>query len=549
MKLYLPRFQASQTKLNLILALYFATILNYALYAKTLQLHPFQGETGDYFIFTIPLFIYCGCLLIFTLLAQPIVHKIIVPALLLISAAVSYSAIFLDVYFNRDMLTNVLITTASESAKLITPSFIAWFTAFGILPTALYLRTQIQYRSLWREILQRLATAAAAIAGIGIIAAFFYQDYASFGRNNPTIKDLIIPSNFIGAGISQYKHYRRSQIPYQVLDPKIRQRKPDNHTHVIVLIVGEATRAANWGLNGYARQTTPKLAARGDSIFNFNNVTSCNTFTAGSLPCMFSPTPRADFDPIRAAKQDTLLDVLQRAGIQITWIDNDTGCKGVCSNIPFINVTEQNNPQYCKNGECRDEAMLPELDKALAQAAASQKDSLIIVHTIGSHDPTYSERYTPAQRLFTPTCDTNEINRCTQQELINTYDNTVVSVDGFIDAVISRVEQHQNWESAVLYVSDHGESLGEKGVYLHSTPYAIAPKEQTHVPMIMWFSPLWHKNEGMDAACLRRNAQTQAYSHDNFYSTVFGTLDMDSTTSQTYRPELDILASCRKLKT
>ena len=297
MKLRLPRFQASQTKLNLILALYFATILNYALYAKTLQLHPFQGETGDYFIFTIQLVIYCGCLLIFSLLAQPIVHKIIVPALLLISAAVSYNAIFLGVYFNRDMLTNVLITTASESAKLITPSFIAWFAIFGILPAVFYLRTQIQYRSLWREILQRLASALAAIAGIGIIAAFFYQDYASFGRNNPSIKDIIVPSNFIGASISQYKHYKRSQIPYQVLDPQIQQKKQSNYPRIIVLIVGETTRAANWGLNGYARQTTPKLAARGDSIFNFNNVTSCNTFTAGSLPCMFSPTPRADLTP------------------------------------------------------------------------------------------------------------------------------------------------------------------------------------------------------------------------------------------------------------
>ena len=122
--------------------------------------------------------------------------------------------------------------------------------------------------------------------------------------------------------------------------------------------------------------------------------------------------------------------------------------------------------------------MLPELDKVLNQIDQSKQDTLIVLHTIGSHGPTYYERYTPEYRQFTPTCDTNEINRCNNQELVNTYDNTILYVDQFINTVIARLEQHESWESAVMFASDHGESLGEKGVYLHSTPYETRPKSK-----------------------------------------------------------------------
>lgn len=535
-------FQSTQTRLNLLLAIYFATVFNYALYAKIWQI---QEHVWANFLFTVPLFIFLACWLVFTLLALPFVHKIIVPLLLVISASVSYNSIFLDVYFNRDMLTNVMQTTVSESSRLMTVPFIAWIVCLGVVPAVLYCRTKIIYRTWWRECLVRIGAGCLSILGVLAIAAIFYQDYASVGRNNPTLKDLIVPSNFIGAGISKYKHWKRDNLPYQTLDTQVKQIKTTPNRRVFVMIVGETTRAINWGLNGYARQTTPLLAKRGDSVINFHHVSSCNTFTAGSVPCMFSHMTRTEFNATRAEKQDNILDMMQRAGIKIVWLNNNSSCKGVCKNTPYIDVTKMNSPEFCKHGECLDNAMLPELDKVLNQIDQSNQDTLIVLHTIGSHGPTYYERYTPEYLQFTPTCDTNEINRCNNQELVNTYDNTILYVDQFINTVIARLEQHESWESAVMFVSDHGESLGEKGVYLHSTPYEIAPKEQTTIPMIMWFSPTWLQNEKTNAGCLRQNAQAQTYSHDNVFSTLFSAMNLDKTQSQTYRADLDILAACR----
>lgn len=259
---------------------------------------------------------------------------------------------------------------------------------------------------------------------------------------------------------------------------------------------------------------------------------------------MFSAFERKEYDADRAAKQDNILDVLQRANIDILWLDNNSDCKGVCERVPNKVVIDL-DPTLCHNGECLDNILLPELNKALSDQ--NKKDLVVILHTIGSHGPTYHERYTPEYNHFSPTCDTNEINRCSNTQLINTYDNTVVYQDQFIDKVIQQLEHQDNWESAVYFVSDHGESLGENGLYLHGAPYAIAPEYQTKVPMIMWFSKTFLAREPFDFDCLKHNALTQNYSHDNLFHTMFSLMDMDYTLAS-YKPELDILAQCRKTK-
>lgn len=540
------KFSTNQQLLNALVALYF-TLLNYTVYVKVLQFYANSNTSLDAFVFSVPFFIFFACYLIFTVLALPFVHKVIVPLLMVISSAVSYNSIFFDVYFNRDMLTNIMQTSVGESSRLLTLPFVAWIVFLGIIPALLYINTQIKYRVWWREILWRLGAGALSVAGIGVIAMLFYQDYASFGRNNLAIKHQIVPTNFVAASLSKYRRYKQGKIPHQVISPNATQVKTNNNRKVTVMIVGETTRAMNWGLNGYTHQTTPLLAKRGDEIVNFNKVTSCNTFTAGSVPCMFSHLPRTEFDADKAEKQDNLLDIIQRAGVNVLWIDNDAGCKGVCNRVPTIDITQLNPPEFCHNGECKDNAILPELDKALAKVDSLNKDTLIILHTIGSHGPTYFERYSPEFRKFTPTCDTNEIQKCSNEQLVNTYDNTILYVDQFINEVIHRVEKHENWESSVIYTSDHGESLGENGVYLHSTPYDIAPATQTHVPMVMWFSKAWRANEGIDHACLLNNAKTKEFSHDNIFSTIFGAMDMK--VDETYRADLDILSGCKKPKT
>ena len=540
-------WRLSSSKLILSLVIYFTLILNYPFIKKVFQSYQTIGTFHDYFIYTVPFVLMAACYVIFSLLLLPVVHKIIMPLIIVISAAISYNTLFFNVYFNRDMLDNVLQTTLPETARMMSVSYIMWLLMLGVLPALAYILTRVQYRIWWREILQRLTGIAVALLVVVGVAAVFYQDYASFFRKHNNFKHIILPSNFIDAGISKIKRLRMANIPYQALGKDAKLAPTDGKRHVTVIVVGETTRAQNWGLNGYTHQTTPKLAERiqkGNHLINFPKVPSCGTATALSVPCMFSSFTRDNYNETYAKRQDNLLDTLKAAGVTVQWVENNSDCKGVCQNIPTTNVIELNLPQYCTKGECLDNIMLPERDKALKQ---DSQNLVLVLHTIGSHGPTYFERYTPAERLFTPTCDTEEINRCSNEQLTNTYDNSIVYLDQFLDKVIGKLEAHSDWQSALYYVSDHGESLGEDGVYLHGTPYAIAPKEQTSVPMIMWFSSAWAQQQPYDLACVKRVAN-QPYSHDNLFHTVLSMAHIQLNTVKQYDAKLDILASCMKSK-
>lgn len=538
----MKRINLKSTTLIALVALYFTVVLNYAFYHKVLSIHPFEGKPQDYFLFTVPFFVFFTLNAAFQLIALPILHKVIIPLLLIISAAVAYNSVYFDVYFNINMLDNVLQTTVAESSRMMTWQYITWIIAFGVIPALFYIWVKVDYHPTFKEILFRLG--AIAISGIVIlgIGKGFYKDYSFFARNNKTIDQLIVPANFIKAGIRKVKHLENANRVHTKIDLEAKQEKPDDFRHVTIMVVGETTRAENWGLNGYKRQTTPNLAKRGTDIINFNHVTSCGTATAISVPCMFSNENKSNYNGTEAKYTDNILDILQRAGIYVQWQENDGGCKGVCKRVPHQDVTELNLAKYCKDGECRDNILLEDLDKIIN---STKKDTLIVLHTIGSHGPTYYERYSDQYRKFTPTCDTNEVQDCSNKELVNTYDNTILYIDQFLDKVISKLDHRDNLESAVLYVSDHGESLGEDGVYLHGAPYSIAPKEQTHVPMILWLSKTWKKNEGVDFTCLRHNAKTKNYSQDDVFSTLMSLMDMDLSES-VYNKGEDILAPCRK---
>lgn len=540
-----PKISLSATSLLALAAAYFAFVLNFPFIKQVFQLYQPIGTLHDYFIYTIPFILWAACNVLFQLIALPFVHKIIMPILLLISAAVSYNTLFFNVYFNRDMLDNVLQTTPAESARMLSVSYVMWLICFGIIPAILYVKARVLRQNIGRELWQRSASIVLSILMILAVASVFYQDYASFFRNHNNLKHTIVPSNFIGATVSKIKYLRKENLPYLALGQGSHLHKPDNFRHVTVIVLGETTRAQNWGLNGYPKQTTPKLAARlarGEPIINFSDVKSCGTATALSVPCMFSSLTRETYDEARANRQDNLLDTLQTAGVDVHWVENNSDCKGVCKNIPTTNTIELNLPEFCTDGECLDNIMLPEMDKALN---SSNKDTVLVLHTIGSHGPTYFERYTAAEKVFTPTCDTKEINRCSNEQIANTYDNGIIYIDQFLDKVIEKLAARDDWESTLFYVSDHGESLGENGVYLHGTPYAIAPKEQTSVPMLMWFSPTWVKNEPFDLGCLKNRA-SQPFSHDNVFHTVFSMMDTDLASVKQYDNSLDILAACRK---
>jgi lipid A ethanolaminephosphotransferase len=254
---------------------------------------------------------------------------------------------------------------------------------------------------------------------------------------------------------------------------------------------------------------------------------------------MFSVYPRAEFSKKKAKATQTLMDVIRHAGIDAYWWDNNTGSKGIADLISFSSLTDNKDPAHCDKGDCRDSIFLSKLDEVVGHAT---KDTVIVLHQIGSHGPAYFARYPEEFRKFTPDCRTSQLTDCSIEEVVNAYDNTILYTDHFLAEVIAILEKHkQSSSGAMLYMSDHGESLGENGLYLHGAPYAIAPPEQTHVPLIAWLSPDYRSRAGMDAACLSRIRSGQ-YSHDNYFHTVLGMMNVETSV---YKPERDMFKDCR----
>jgi len=255
---------------------------------------------------------------------------------------------------------------------------------------------------------------------------------------------------------------------------------------------------------------------------------------------MFSNMPRAHYDDQLASHQEGMLDIIQRAGVQVLWNDNDGGCKGACDRVPHQDMSSLNLPNMCHDGECYDDVLFHGIEDYIKNLKGN---GVIVLHTIGSHGPTYYNRYPAQFKKFTPTCDTSQIQDCSQEQLVNTYDNTILYIDYIVDKAINVLKAHQDeYTTSLVYLSDHGESLGENGAYLHGMPYAIAPDVQKHVPMLIWLSPDYQQRYGVSKSCLDQQAAHQGYSQDNLFSTMLGLTGIQTTE---YQPADDILSACR----
>ncbi len=308
---------------------------------------------------------------------------------------------------------------------------------------------------------------------------------------------------------------------------------------LLFLVIGETARRADFELQGYSRATNPELSRLADVIY-FDDVTSCGTATAVSLPCLFSDRGRREFDPDKVGETTNVLDMLVAAGVSVEWLDANSGCKGVCTRVPHTQFSgSQRGDPLCDGPYCFDEVMLRDLDARLAKL---DRDAVVVFHQAGSHGPAYAQRYPQRFEVFKPACHSNQLDECTPQMIVNAYDNSILYTDHNLAQQIAYL-QHlaDRWDGALLYVSDHGESLGEAGVYLHGMPFAFAPKEQKQVPMLMWLSRGFRASNSIDANCVRAKAH-QPLSHDNVFHTVLGAMGVRT---PLYREGLDITAGCR----
>jgi lipid A ethanolaminephosphotransferase len=467
--------------------------------------------------------------------------KPLLTILFLVTAAASYYMNKYTVFFNTEMVRNILRTDVKEASELFSLNFCIHMFVFGVLPSLLVWQLRLRTTPLRRAIPTRLLYIVAAIAVTVGSTMLIFQDFSSLMRNQKEVRFLITPSNYL---FSLTRVVAADTA--QANTPKIKisddaklaagwagRSKP----MLFVLVVGETTRAANWGLNGYEHQTTPELSKLG--VVNFPHATSCGTNTEVSVPCMFSIYGRHDYNETKIRSHESLLHIIDKVGVKTVWRDNQAGCKGVCDGLEEQMLSDSKDPKLCDGERCLDEIMLEGMDGVIQKA--QNGNLFVVLHQLGNHGPAYYRRYPATMRTFTPTCDTSDLSKCNREQITNSYDNGVLYTDHFLAKTIAYLKSQTSYDTAMLYLSDHGESLGEHGIYLHGLPYSIAPKEQTEVPMVMWMSPGFASSFGVNKDCLQQRAGNPV-SQDNLFHSILGMLQIES---KYYDPSLDMTAGCR----
>ena len=493
---------------------------------------------GGAFLIVMLFFNACLTAASFRFVAKPVLIALIMGAALA-SHFISAYGIVID----KAMIQNVVETDSREAFELLNWQLVLRVLVLGVLPSLWVARAEIRFGRGLRGLLRRGGIAGGSILLAALLLMCLFKNLAPALHEHRELRFLLVPTNVIQA----VHGYLRSQWAQPtVVAPLGRDAVKgaawagQTRKTLTVIVVGETARAANFSLNGYARATNPRLA-RVDGLINFSNVSSCGTATAVSVPCVFSNLGRAGYSGSKAANQEGLLDVLTHAGLKVLWRDNNSGCKGVCDRVTYQDISRPTpGDSRCVGDECYDERLLDGLPELIRN---SDKDMVLVLHQKGSHGPAYASRYPQRFGRFGPVCDGSQFEKCSRESIQAAYDNTILYTDYVLSSTIERLRDlsaRENVDTALLYFSDHGESLGENNVYLHGAPYLFAPGEQTHVPMMLWLSDGFSRRFRIDHTCLAARS-SQALSHDNVFHSVLGMLDINTAV---LNPRLDLFHAC-----
>jgi lipid A ethanolaminephosphotransferase len=454
------------------------------------------------------------------------------------------------VMIDKGMLRNVFATNVNEANELFSLRMLITIFLLGILPAFLLIKTKVNYKPFVKGLFQKSAVVVICLAVIVGTLFSNYQSLSFFGREHRELRHLINPTNYIfglksiisssiKSGVVVAKPLENDAYKVaSIASGSSLYEKPN----LVILVLGETARSMNFSLNGYERDTNPLLAKQ--NIVNFTDVSSCGTATAVSVPCLFSKFSRKEYSYDKGKAFYNVLDVIKNANYELLWRDNNTGCQGTCERIEFENLAHKTDPRFCEDGNCIDDILLDGLQTIVdGKVESGKKDRFIILHQKGNHGPTYSRRYPKEFEVFKPVCKTNQLQSCSQEEVVNAYDNAILYTDSFLDKTINFLKQNdEEYNTAMVYLSDHGESLGENNLYLHGLPYMIAPEQQKKVPFILWLSDDYQQNYGISKSCLAGKTQDML-SHDNFFSSMLGLLSVQTSV---HNSQLDIFDSCKQ---
>lgn len=476
-----------QTRFLAIASLFFILAANLSLWAKLLEIYPLDKPFSINLLHfsSIALFFALSTVLFLLWVCHGRMGKWVLATLLLVSSQAAYYMDHYGVVIDVVMINNIFETDAKEIAGLVNASMVLRFLVLGVIPAALAMRYWPASEGRKRELISRIKLSLWLLLALILSIVIALSNFTGFVKEHKITRLYANPTGWSYSTLSYVSQYARAASSKTVLHESAADTQevgvhPENE--LVILVVGETARADRFSLNGYDRPTNPELAKR--DVISFKHVSSCGTSTGESVPCMFSSLGREHYTRQKASQYKNALDVLSEEGVQVLWRDNNSDSKGVAARVEYQDFKSPTFNPECDT-ECRDIGMLSGLDKYIE--GHKGKDILIVLHQMGNHGPEYYRRYPQAFEYFKPVCMTGELRSCSQEEINNGYDNAVRYTDYFLANVIDFLKKYDNTHAtAMFYVSDHGESLGEKGVYLHAAPYATAPIEQTHVPAVFW---------------------------------------------------------------
>ncbi len=385
-----------------------------------------------------------------------------------INAIAIYFIVTYGVIIDETMIGNILNTKFEESSSFFSFGLIMYLILLGVIPSILIIKTKIIKVKFTKFLIH-------TVLNFIFIVLFVYLNSSRWlwiDNNSKVLGGLAMPWSYVVNTSGFYLH-KSQENQQEILLPDATVK--DNKKSISVLVIGESARSQNFSLYGYEKDTNP-LLSKINNVYSYK-ANSCATYTRGGVKCILEHKQSNELYEI-------LPNYLFRNDVEVIWRTTNWGEPPV--NIKNYQKREDLEKLSIGEGSKYDEILLSGLRE---QILASKKNKILLVlHTSTSHGPTYNKKYPPQFNKFTPVCESVELAKCTQEELINAYDNTILYTDYILATLIGELKQLDEYSSSMFYVSDHGESLGENNLYMHGIPASIAPKEQLEIPFIVWLS-------------------------------------------------------------
>ncbi len=508
----------SNNRLLIYVAVFLMLFCNNSFFSNIISVYPLNTRNLLYIISVA--IVFTATLII--LLAMVCFKYTTKPVLISLVLVTSLAAYFMDSYntiIDVNMVQNILNTDFHESLDLLSFKLVLYFCFFGILPSIYIYKVHIIYHPFWKEAISRIKLIAVMLLIMVILVALFSGFYSSFIREHKTLRYYSNPGYYL-VSTTRYisSLFKSAHMDFVEIGSDAKKIKSAGHRKLVIFVVGETARADRFSLNGYSRITNPELQR--EKVVSFTNFWSCGTTTSVSVPCMFSNIGENKYNKEVVQHTENVLDILQRVGDHVLWLDNNSSSKGVADRVPYQSYKSPDINPVC-DVECRDVGMLAKLQNYINKQ--KKNDIFIVLHQMGNHGPSYYKRYPQAFKKFKPACKTNQLEKCSSEEINNAYDNAILYTDFFLEKVIELLKQNSQFDTAMLYVSDHGESLGENRLYLHGLPNFIAPDVQRHVAAVFWTG----NNNWIHIDQLSQQ-KNEKLSHDNIFSTILGLMEIQT---------------------